>query len=144
MIHLKPPRGFNPSIEVVSCFVEHKGDILLLLRQDCKPQPNTWCIPAGKVDSGESRDNAIIREVREETRINLEAKFPDFFRNVYVRYPEFDFVYSIYHLRISGERPEIIINPLEHKRYKWVTPRDSLRMNLIPDEDECIKLFYGI
>ncbi|MEI6118972.1 MAG: hypothetical protein WCP92_07315 [bacterium] len=41
MLYKEKPADFNPKFEVVSCFVEYKNEILLLLRQDHKPQPNT-------------------------------------------------------------------------------------------------------
>jgi hypothetical protein len=36
------------------------------------------------------------------------------------------------------------INLEEHKHHTWKTPKDALNENLIPDEDICIKLFYGL
>jgi hypothetical protein len=35
-------KDFNPKFEVVSCFIEVEGRILLLHRADHKPQGNTW------------------------------------------------------------------------------------------------------
>lgn len=43
-----------------------------------------------------------------------------------------------------SKKPEISLNPIEHKDSKWVSPEESLKMNLIPDEDFCIKAFYKI
>jgi ADP-ribose pyrophosphatase YjhB (NUDIX family) len=62
MISKNKPENFNPKWEVVSCFVEYKNEILLLLRQDHKLQPNTWGVPAGKVDIGETIRKAMKRE----------------------------------------------------------------------------------
>ncbi len=42
MISKDKLENFTPKFEVVSCFVEYKNEILLLLRQDHKPQHNTW------------------------------------------------------------------------------------------------------
>lgn len=67
MISQTPREGFSPKFEVVSCFVEHDGHILLLQRQSHKPQPNTYGVPAGKVDDQEDIHQAIKREVGEET-----------------------------------------------------------------------------
>jgi ADP-ribose pyrophosphatase YjhB (NUDIX family) len=50
MISKNKPENFTPKFEVVSCFVEYKNEILLLLRQDHKPQGNTYGVPAGKID----------------------------------------------------------------------------------------------
>jgi len=50
MISKHIPENFNPKFEVVSCFVEYEDEILLLRRQDHKPEPNTYGVPAGKID----------------------------------------------------------------------------------------------
>ncbi|MEI6774245.1 MAG: hypothetical protein WCL18_05665 [bacterium] len=42
MIFKDKPENFAPKFEVVSCFVEYDNKILLLCRQDHKPEPNTW------------------------------------------------------------------------------------------------------
>ena len=53
MIFKERPPNFSSEFDVASCFVEHDGEILLLHRQDHKPEGNTWGVPAGKVDEGE-------------------------------------------------------------------------------------------
>ncbi len=50
MISRNKPENFTPKFEVVSCFVEYNDEILLLLRQDHKPEGNTYGVPAGKID----------------------------------------------------------------------------------------------
>ncbi len=42
--------------------------VLLLLRGADGPNPGTWCFPGGKVEKGETRAEAAVREFREETR----------------------------------------------------------------------------
>lgn len=44
------------------------GQVLLIQREDFK----VWCLPGGQVESGESVAQAAIREVKEETGINVE------------------------------------------------------------------------
>ncbi len=62
MISRDKPEHFIPKFEVVSCFVEYNDEILLLLRQDYKPEGNTYGVPAGKIDEGETPDKAMKRE----------------------------------------------------------------------------------
>lgn len=37
---------------------------------------------------------------------------------------------------------DVKIRFAEHKGFTWVTAQDALLMNLMPDEDDCIKLIY--
>ncbi|MFA6552626.1 MAG: NUDIX hydrolase [Candidatus Paceibacterota bacterium] len=136
-----PPAGFKPKFHIVSCFIEDpNGEILLLLRQDQKPQGNTWGVPAGKVGVNENHLVAVVREINEETGY-IAPTGPDFFETVFVCYPEYDFVYHIFHI-VLQERIDVVINPKEHKMFKWVKPKDALSMPLIGGLDECIKIFY--
>jgi len=139
LIFLSKPADFHSAFEVASCIVEHNGKILLLLRQDHKPEGNTWCLPAGKVEPHETIQAAVIREIREETGIELVNPF--FFKSVFVRYPKYDYVYHIFHVTLN-QAPVVTCNPAEHKQFQWKTPADALKENLILDLDACLKLFY--
>jgi 8-oxo-dGTP pyrophosphatase MutT (NUDIX family) len=141
MMHQSEPEGFNPKLEIVSCFAEYDGEILLLHRQDHKPQGGTWGVPAGKIDIGETKEGAMAREFKQETGLNLEDIL--YFRKVFVRYENYDFVYHIFHKKFHEDiRKNVRINLDEHKAYLWVPPKKSLDMNLIQDLGDCIKLFY--
>ncbi len=141
MLYREQPENFTPKFEVVSCFVEYKDEILLLLRQDHKPEPNTYGMPAGKVDPGETIRKAMKREGDQETKINLRgAKYID---KRYVRYPDYDFVYHMFK-KTFKEKPPVTINNEEHKAYTRKDRKEALELDLIRDLDECIKLFYKV
>ncbi len=141
MISLEPPAGFSSRFDVVSCFIEHDAKILLLLRQDHKPQPNTWGMPAGKVETGESLEEAILREIEEEVGIRVSPLKLIYLRKLYVRYPGYDYVYHIYRHTVK-RMPRITMDQQAHKEYRWVDPEGALKLDLIEDEDVCIKLVY--
>ncbi|MDD5068858.1 MAG: NUDIX hydrolase [Candidatus Pacebacteria bacterium] len=143
MISQTEIKDFDKKFDVVSAFVEHKGRILLLHRQDHKPQGDTWGVPAGKVDEGENFLEALVREVQEE--IGLLSKKDNYISlgSYYVRYRDYDFLYHSYRVILKDE-PKLALNPKEHKDFRWVEPKDALGFNLIQDEDMCIKWAYGI
>jgi len=143
MIYQEQPEGFSPTFEVVSCFFEAGGEILLLHRQDHKPEGNTWGVPAGKVDQGETPIGAILRELVQETGHVAVADDMAYFQELFVRYPTYDFIYHMFHLPLP-QKPSVIINANEHKAYTWKTPELALAMPLIGDLDNCIKLFYQL
>ena len=141
MIFLEKPEQFVPKFEVVSCFIEHNTKILLLHRQDHKPQGGTWGVPAGKIEEGEDERGALVREIKEELGLVIERDTPDFVSKVYVKFEQYDFPYHMFRLKFL-EKPLITVNFKDHKRYAWVSPKEALDMNLIQDEDACIKLVY--
>lgn len=145
MVFLEQPKDFNPKYNVAGCLIECDENILLLHRQDYKPQGNSWGIPAGKMDP-EDKDNAIstlLREVFQETGISLKEFDLKKINTFYVRYPEYDFVYH-YYKNTFLKKPEVIINNNEHSNFLWVTPSEALLLPLIPGEDFCMKYAYGI
>jgi 8-oxo-dGTP pyrophosphatase MutT (NUDIX family) len=143
MIYKEEPKEFNSKFDVVGCFVESDKEILLLHRQSHKPEGNTWSVPAGKVDDGEEITETIAREIQEETGFKLPSSQLSYFRKVYVKYPEYDFVFHIFHIRLD-QRQKVAINHKEHKDFKWISPENASNMPLIQDLDACINLFYKL
>ena len=144
MIYPTKPKNFKSKHDVVSCFLEYNGEILLLHRPEHKNQGGKWGVPAGKTENGETLVQAIIRELREETSFVLaEEKKLLYFGKMFVKHPAYDFTYHIFHLPLS-EKPNIILNPEEHQDFRWITPKDSLKIDLVTDQDTCVKLFYKL
>jgi len=135
--------GFNKKLDVVSVFIDHEGETLLLHRQDHKPQGNTWAMVAGKVDEGETLLSAIVREIEEEIGLKVDPKELKYFEGYYVRYPGYDYLYHVFHLP-QRQKPALNLNLDEHKDYRWIKPDESLALPLIQDEDTCIKWFYNL
>ena len=137
-------KDFNKKFDVVALFIENNKEILLLQRQNGKSQAGTWGIPAGKVDLDDSNLlSAIVREVKEETGLTFKKEEVKYFNRCYVRYDDFDFEHHIFSVRLT-ERPKVKINQEEHKDFVWISPENALKLNLIQDEDSCIKWFYNI
>lgn len=58
---------------VVGAVVQHDGRVLLLQRPEHDFMGGIWELPSGKVEPGESLDQALIREVKEETGLSVTA-----------------------------------------------------------------------
>ena len=133
--------NFQPIFDVASCFIERTdGKILLLLRQPHKSEGGKWGVPAGKVEESENPEQAIIREVAEETSLVIPTA-PSFFGTYYVQFPEYDFVYHIFHQQVPNDS-RVQISKKEHQEFRWVMPEDALAMDLIMHQDDCTKFFY--
>jgi 8-oxo-dGTP diphosphatase len=57
----------------VGAIVLEKGEILLV-RRDHAPALGQWSLPGGRVEWGEALREAVVREVREETGIDIEVE----------------------------------------------------------------------
>lgn len=144
MIYSSKPKNFKSKYDVVSCFLEYDGEFLILHRPEHKNQGGKWGMPAGKVEKDEKLHEAMIRELREETSFVLkEDKKLLYFGKMFVKHPAYDFTYHMFHLPLK-EKPKIILNPNEHQNFQWVTPKNSLKVDMVTDQDTCVKLFYKI
>jgi mutator protein MutT len=139
LVFQKPPENFNPKIEVAACFIT-VGEDVLFVKQQPRKEGGKWGIPGGKLEKGETAHQAAIREIKEETGLDLPQEIKHF-GTVYIRYPEIDFIYHMYG-HILTQIPEVVIDPREHEEYRWIRLEEALKLPLIPGEDECIYLVY--
>lgn len=144
MISKTKLKNFKEKFEIVSSFVEHDGYFLVLHRQSHKPQGNTWGVPAGKVHKNDiDLKQALSREILEETGLIFDSNNLNYFESYFVRYDDYDFIYHIFNIKLDM-KPNIVLSPDEHKDYKWIKPEDAFKLDLIQDEDFCIKNYYKI
>jgi 8-oxo-dGTP diphosphatase len=99
-------------------FVNSASEVLLLLRDDKPniPFPNCWDIPGGMVEPGETPEQCVVREMREE--IGVEVPTPNLFR-VY-QYPER--VDHVFWLRRDLNIADIQLT--EGQRLKWFSKNE--------------------
>jgi|SRR3989344_5532290 len=141
MIFTTPPSDFNPRFHVVSCALEHDGEILLLKRTgDDDEWGTTWCMPGGEIEEGEREIEALLREVREETGLELSPDDATFVAKTYIRHGGFDVVHNFFNVRLE-KRFDVRINS-EHTEFSWMAPEAALTLELLPDTDGYIKLLY--
>ncbi len=141
MIISTKTEAFENAIEIVWCkFYKPDNTFLLLKRHSNKPEWSTWWDPGGKVESWESIEAAIIREVQEEVWIPLLQEDLEFIQTFYV-VRERDNRHLIYHL-FCTEYPDAPINLSdEHTEYGWFNHKTVLTLPLIHDEEPCIEAF---
>lgn len=63
---------YEPTFVTVDAVVLHSGHVLLVRRR-AEPGKGLWAFPGGFVDKNESLQSAVIRELREETRLKVPA-----------------------------------------------------------------------
>jgi 8-oxo-dGTP diphosphatase len=61
-------------IRVVAAVIESDGKYLITQRRSTAVLPGLWEFPGGKVEAGESDENALKRELRERVGVDVEVK----------------------------------------------------------------------
>lgn len=145
-VYLEKPYGFNDRAPVVACcYLHYEDKILLLHRQDRSAEGNRWGIPGGKLRDQEDVVEGIIREIFEETSLELNRDKVHYIGQFFIRVGAFDFQYCMFdYLEPISSPGSIRIDFKEHKGFTWVTPKDALQMSLITDEDTCFRVTFGL
>ena len=107
-------------ITVVAAVIEHKGKYLCVQRGINKYDyiSKKWEFPGGKVEAGESPENALIREIQEE--LAMEINELNFLINVEHTYPDFRLTMHTYLCKSEQTTPTLT----EHLEYTWQSASD--------------------
>lgn len=102
-------------LAVRALITDEDGKILILKRSvDSKTNPGRWELPGGKVDQGEPFDKALVREVFEETQLNISLD------NVIGASQQNLPLIRAVHIIISGKIVDGELNlSEEHEGYAW-------------------------
>ncbi len=110
--------------------VDTDGRVLIAKRPEGKPMAGLWEFPGGKVEAGETPEQALIRELYEELRINTEESCLAPISFASHSYPSFHLVILLFACRKWNGSPQ----PVEVAELKWVHPK-QLRNYPMPAAD---------
>lgn len=113
-------------IPVVAGAVEREGRWLLCRRPLHKARGGQWEFPGGKLEAGESAQQALERELREE--LGIEIRAGEALANVEYAYPELTIRLTLLYAQIVSGEPQL----LEHMEFRWTTPAQALALDLCP------------
>jgi mutator protein MutT len=134
MIMNKNPK---PHISVTAALIFRDGNILITKRPAGYHLAGLWEFPGGKQEPGESLEECLEREIKEELDIEIHAdRFFSTVRHEYEKKIVSLHVFECVHL--SGE-PKAI----ECQEFKWVKPEDLLLYEFPPPDLEIIKMLVS-
>ena len=111
--------------EVVAALIWQGEKFMICQRPAHKARGLLWEFVGGKVESGETKEQALIRECREELAVTVSVG--EIFMDVTHEYPDLTVHLTLFHAVIADGEPQM----LEHNDIRWITPRD------IPDYEFC-------
>lgn len=118
---------------VVAALIRDKDKFMICQRPESKTRAFQWEFVGGKTEDGETREEALIRECREELDITVSPG--DIFMEVDHEYPDIFIHLTLFNCTIaSGE-----VRMLEHNDIKWITPEEIPLYEFCPADKEILE-----
>ena len=125
-------------IEVVAAVIK-KDNTIFATQRGYGDYKDMWEFPGGKMEAGESPEDALKREIQEE--LETEIKVGKLIKTVDTDYPTFHIIMHVFWAEVvSGE-----LTLLEHEAAKWLPIDDKLRdaVDWLPADLEVVEEIRG-
>ncbi|MEA5059067.1 MAG: (deoxy)nucleoside triphosphate pyrophosphohydrolase [Clostridia bacterium] len=118
--------------EVVAALLWDGDRFLICRRPAHKARPFLWEFVGGKVEDGETKEQALIRECREELAITVRVE--SVFMEVVHAYPDLTVCLTLYHAAIAEGVPQA----LEHLAIRWITIHEIPEYDFCPADEQIL------
>lgn len=118
--------------EVVAALIWDGDRFMACQRPPHKARGLLWEFVGGKVEPGEGKEDALIRECREELGITVSVG--DVFMDVTHEYPDLTVHLTIFHAVIADGVPQT----LEHEAIRWLTVEEIDGYSFCPADEEIL------
>lgn len=123
----------KPIVPVVAALIWDNDKIMICQRPAHKARALLWEFVGGKVEPGETKEQALIRECQEELAVTLSVGAA--FMDVVHEYSDIIVHLTLFNATIA----EGALQKLEHNDIKWITPREISNYNFCPADKEILK-----
>ncbi len=124
--------------EVVAALIWDRDRFLACQRPPHKARGLLWEFVGGKVEPGETHQQALIRECREE--LAIEIAVGPLFMEVTHEYPDITVHLTLFNASIVSGTPQM----LEHNALAWIKPEEIDTLEFCPADVDILKCLKGI
>ena len=118
--------------EVVAALIWQGDRFMICQRPAHKARGLLWEFVGGKVEPGETKEQALVRECREELSVTLSVG--EIFTDVIHKYPDLTVHLTLFNATIAEGEPQ----KLEHNDIKWITPSEIPNYEFCPADEEIL------
>ena len=118
--------------EVVAALIWDGDRFMACQRPAHKARGLLWEFVGGKVEPGETGEEALIRECREELAVTVAVR--DVFMDVVHEYPDLTVHLTLFNAAIAEGDPQM----LEHNDIRWITPSEISNYEFCPADVEIL------
>lgn len=125
-------------VEVVAALIWNRGRFMICQRSKNKSRALLWEFVGGKVEKGETKEQALIRECREE--LDITVSVGNEFMSVTHEYPDITVHLTLFNATIKEGEPTLI----EHCDLKWITSAEIQNYEFCPADSEILAEIVNI
>ena len=118
--------------EVVAALIWEGGKFMICRRPAHKARGLLWEFVGGKVEPGETKEQALVRECREELAVTVAVG--SVFTEVTHTYPDLTIHLTLFNARITSGTPQ----KLEHNDIRWISPAEIDEYEFCPADEEIL------
>lgn len=119
-------------VEVVAALIWSHDKFLICQRPAHKARGLLWEFVGGKVEPGETKEQALLRECKEELAVTLTVG--EVFMEVIHEYSDITVHLTLFHATIVKGSPQKI----EHNDIQWITPSEIPNYRFCPADEEIL------
>ena len=119
--------------EVVAALIWDKNKFMICQRPESKARGMLWEYVGGKVEPGETKEQALIRECQEELAITLSVG--EVFMDVVDEYPDLTVHLTLFNAAIAEGTPQ----KLEHHDIRWITVDEIPQYDFCPADETILR-----
>lgn len=121
------------AVEVVAALIWDQDKFMICQRPAHKARGLLWEFVGGKVEPGETKEQALIRECQEELAVTLDVG--EVFMDVVHEYPDLTVHLTLLHATIREGTPQ----KLEHNDIRWITVGEIGQFEFCPADEEILR-----
>ena len=119
------------TVQVVAAVI-FQGDTIYATQRGYGPWRDYWEFPGGKIELGETPEQALVREIREELDVGVTVLAP--LARVEYDYPDFHLSMQCFRCRIDEGEPTL----KEHEAARWLPRKDLYSLRWLPADLEIL------
>ena len=127
------------SIEVVAAVIFDEQGRIFTTQRGYGEWKDWWEFPGGKMEAGETPQQALHREIHEE--LDAEIEIGPLLRTIDYDYPDFHLTMHCFRCTLATDR----LTLLEHEAAKWLAPSELHSVRWLPADEQIIDILstYG-
>lgn len=124
--------------EVVAALIWAGDKFMICQRPEYKARGLLWEFVGGKVEPGETKEQALIRECKEELDVTISVH--EIYMEVTHEYPDLTVHLTLFQAEIAEGTPQ----KLEHNDIRWITVEEIPNYDFCPADDVILRKLQGL